>query len=283
MLQRIQQLLAEQNIFLCGALSLADCTVQKPYLLERVGISSEGSVVIFAIPYHTPACEDPRRNLSRYAVGQDYHLFIKQLEEALLPKLALEFPEARFAFFSDHSPIDERIAAAKVGLGCLGKNQLLITKPYASYVFLGEIITDAKITPDTPPQEAKTCLQCGACTKACPKAEGAVLCLSALTQKKGSLSDMEKQLLYRHHTVWGCDICQEVCPLTAEAHKNGTITSPIDFFHQSPLPHLTYQDIESMSDAEFSTRAFSWRGKQTILRNLLVEKGDLVDEKKTKS
>lgn len=272
MFERIRQLLAEQGILLSAAISLADCTVKKSYLLERAGIGETGTAVVFAIPYHTPTCEAPDRNLSRYAVGRDYHLFVKELSQNLLPRLQDEFPSSRFALFADHSPIDEREAAAKAGLGIIGRHGLLITEPYSSHVFVGELVTDEPLLENLRiMQEIATCENCGACLAACPYVKGEIgECLSALTQKKGALKSQEEQALVRYGTVWGCDICQEACPHTKKALLTSRITSPIAFFHGSPTPHLTYDGIREMSDAEFSERAYSWRGREVILRNLAV-------------
>ena len=274
MFGRIQQLLKERGIFLSAPISLSDCTVTKTYLLERESIPKDGSAVIFAIPYHSSECENPLRNVSRYAVGQDYHLFAKQLSCELLPILQTEFPQNRFALFADHSPIDEREAAARSGLGMIGQHGLLITELYSSYVFLAELVTDCPL-PDHLKTEniVQRCEGCGACFSACPLAKGeAELCLSALTQKKGDLTEEEADIIQRHRTVWGCDLCQEVCPHTRSAIRKGSITSPIPFFHQHLLPTLTYKGVMSMTDQQFSSRAYAWRGRTVILRNLAVVK-----------
>ena len=271
MFDRIQGLLSECGIELSAPIALQDCTVNRPYLLKRVGIDENGTAVIFAIPYHTPFCEASDRNCSRYAVSRDYHLFIKELSDAILPILEAEYPSARFTLFADHSPIDEREAAARAGLGVIGKNHLLITEKYSSYVFLGELITSA-----TPPKtnllpSPRTCEGCGACLAACPLASGTVAeCLSALTQKKGSLNEDERAQIAACGSVWGCDVCQEVCPHTRKALATGTITSPIPFFHKDPLPRLTYRRIQDMTDDQFAARAYAWRGRDVILRNLSV-------------
>ena len=272
MFERIQRLLAEHGILLSAVISLADCTIKKSYLLERSGIGEAGTAVIFAIPYHTPACENPDRNLSRYAVGRDYHLFVKELSQSLLPLLQTEFPSSRFALFADHSPIDEREAAAKAGLGIIGRHGLLITEPYSSYVFVGELITDEPLPSQLRATHKITyCENCGACLAACPYFKGEIgECLSALTQKKGALTPQEKQALIRYGTVWGCDICQEACPHTKKALLTARISSPIAFFHHTPTACLTYNGIREMSDAEFAERAYSWRGREVILRNLAI-------------
>ena len=268
--------LQKKHIDLCAAVPLSSCTVTKPYLLAREGIS-DGSVFIFAIPYFTPSCLRDDRNVSTYAVSKDYHIFFAKLFEECIPLLRSAFPNNRFCAFADHSPIMEVEAAAMGGLGLLGKNGTLITEAYSSYVFLGEIITDAAI-PTASDFSIAYCEGCGRCLNACPKREIGQ-CLSALTQQKGALTDTEADALIKNGIAWGCDICQEVCPHTARAIQNKTIFTPVQFFYDSPISHLTASQIEDMSREEFTCRAYAWRKKETILRNLQIlekakQKGD---------
>lgn len=285
MLDTIISLFSEYHIDLYGCLPLSRCRITRRYLLDKVGII-DGSVVIFAIPYYTEAC-DKRRNLSAYAVSRDYHLFVREMADELQRRLNDTFPANRFAFFADHSPIDERDAAVRAGLGVIGKNGLLITEKYSSYVFLGEIITDAVL----PSQEfpLTTCHGCGACLAACPWKRGeSEICLSALSQKKGELSEAEQALLSRYDSVWGCDICQEVCPYTKQARKTGTLYTEIPFFKQDTLPLLSSDLVRTMEEKDFASRAYSWRGRETIVRNLTVveesydpERGDPIPKEAT--
>ena len=270
MQKTITSLLIQSSIDCFGFLPLDACHIQKPYLLERTGIS-QGSVAIFAMPYYTPACDD-HKNLSAYAVAKDYHLYFKALSEQLLSALSSEFPESRFAAFADHSPIDERSAAAMAGLGVIGKNGLLITDKYSSYVFLGEIITDAKI--ECVPKETECCINCGECEKVCPMAKGETgECLSSLTQRKGELTKAEASVLKKYGCAWGCDLCQEVCPYTKKAKQGGGLYTPLTFFGEDTLPLLTRETLHNMDDSAFALRAYSWRGREVILRNLkLLEK-----------
>lgn len=249
-----------------AALPLSDCRILRPYLLERCGITS-GSAVILAVPYYTEACDAPNRNISAYAVSKDYHHFFEKFFSELQNELKRQFPDHRFAAFYDHSPIDEIEAAAKAGLGVIGKNRLLLTEKYSSYVFLGELITDAML-PSTV-GEIRSCPDCGRCSAVCP-AEALGECLSALTQKKGLLSVNEKKAIRKYGSAWGCDLCQEVCPYTVAAKKRGSIYSKIDFFHDSPLSHLTSSVLEQMDDCSFAERAYAWRTRRTILRNLQI-------------
>lgn len=217
-LDAVSPCLHEVGIDCFGIVRLADCRITRGYLLSRAGLSSDmGSVLMMALPYL--AVDDGPVNISRYAVPCDYHLVAETLSARLIARLTLLYPGARFAAFADHSPIDERHAAALAGLGVLGDHGLLITERYASYIFLCEIITD--LPTDAVAEEIGYCAHCGACRSACPVGLDADRCLSALTQKKGKLTDAETALLRRYALVWGCDRCQEACPHTTRARAAG--------------------------------------------------------------
>ena len=270
MLQRIKSLLASHGVGLAAPVALTDCTVTRPYLLERAGIVS-GTAVMMAVPYYTTVCDDPARNISVYAVSRDYHLFFARLFDDILPVLRQEFPTCRFAGFADHSPIAEAEAAVAAGLGMFGKNHLFLTKEYSSFVFLGEIVTDAVLPAEKAP--VTVCVDCGACRAACPVGLDVSNCLSALTQKKGALDEAEKAALRAHGLAWGCDRCQEECAVTKAARKAGTLYTDIPFFKENAVAHLTAAAVRAMSDEEFSARAYAWRGREAILRNLDLLEG----------
>lgn len=268
----VKKLLAAEGITLVAPLSLSACRITKPYLLAREGIE-DGSVFVFAVPYYTTECAQSARNISAYAVSRDYHLYFGELFARVLPALREAFPENRFAGFTDHSPIAEGEAAVRAGLGYYGKNHLFLTDAYSSYVFLGEIITDAIL--NAPAREARACMECGACLAACPVTGDVSRCLSALTQKKGDFTDEERARLLAHGCAWGCDICQEACPVTRRAKASGSIYTAIPFFTEQTTPHLTTETVQNMSEDDFAARAYSWRGKATLLRNLaILEKGE---------
>ncbi len=268
------------------AIPLSSCRIMKPYLLEQVDIPTTGCVILFIIPYLMS--EDVNaldRNLSLYAVPRDYHAYVDELKKSVLPYLRACFPDHRFAMFTDHSPIAEVDAAARSGLGLFGQNGLLITPDYGSFVFIAEICTDANYEtvtgqkmpsfPDIPP----TCEQCGLCREACPSAcfpntEGQLPpgngCLSALTQKKNTLNENEETMLKKHGLVWGCDACQLSCPHNRRVIEQ-KIDTPIPYFREKRIRHADATRIASMNDSEFAERAYAWRGRAVIQRNLSLQ------------
>jgi epoxyqueuosine reductase len=274
--EKISELLRERQIDLFAPIGLSDCKITKKYLLEKADISPDGgTAIMIAVPYAVNDGIDG--NISEYAKSRDYHLFFASLFGELLPIIRREFPEYRFEGFTDHSPIDEINAAAIAGLGIIGANGLLITKKYSSFVFIGEIVTSAEIKYEK--HEVKLCENCGLCLNACPVGCDKQLCLSALTQKKGELSADEAELILTHRSAWGCDICQKICPYTKKAVESGEIYSCIPFFKQKRIPYLTYDLINEMSENEFKERAYSWRGKPTLLRNLSLLEGIDISDK----
>lgn len=271
MLDTIKRLLLSHQIDCFGALPLSECELIRPDKLKRHGFDPNGelSVIMLAIPYYTDC---PDKNISSYAIPRDYHLYFEQLSNALIAELSEIFKGHIFACFADNSPINERNAAAKAGIGIIGRNGLLITQKYSSYVFLGEIITDLPLKTEVP-YEINYCVNCGKCISACPMSDIGE-CLSALTQKKGVLTDAESAQIAKYGSAWGCDICQTVCPHTQKAIREGTIYTPIQFFKEDLTSRLTCDIIDKMSNEEFAQRAYSWRKRETIKRNLKIIESD---------
>ncbi len=268
----LQNMLGQMGV-LSAPIPLAECRITRKYLLDRCNIPiSDGTALMLAVPYLVPDILNADNNLSLYAIPKDYHLFFKQINEELNSYFK-DFPDYRFALFADHSPIDEVDAAARAGLGVKGLNGMLITPQYGSFVFLGEIVTNAPVEcrgyiPIS--HSAPECNLCGECMKACPTAclsESRDGCLSALTQKKGKLTDEEITALASHPLVWGCDICQLACPINKQIIA-ANIGTDIEFFKSDLVPRIDEKILSDMSDEEFSSRAYSWRGRETIIRNL---------------
>jgi epoxyqueuosine reductase len=221
------------------------------------------------VPYYAGQVE----NLSCYASAKDYHLYMKSLFARICPALQ---EESGYSFygFADHSPIDERLAAAQAGLGIRGDNGLLIHSRYGSFIFIGELLTDMppSLAGAVAPQAVSVCCGCGACVQACPSgclADSKEECLSAITQKKGDLNEQERALVQIGGSVWGCDRCQLVCPYNVIAMQEENHT-PIPYFQQDRILRLTRADLDAMSEEEFSARAFSFRGRAPLERNLAL-------------
>ncbi|MCQ2478909.1 MAG: DUF1730 domain-containing protein [Clostridia bacterium] len=209
------------------------------------------TVIICAFPYKVK--EEPPENISRYAAVPDYHYVLKQYLENAAFSLSCAFCDNEFEVFIDNSPIKEVNAAAKAGLGIKGKNGLLITKEYGSFVFLGEIVTDLPL--ECTEKEITYCENCGKCLERCRVGLNKDKCLSAISQTKGDLTEEELSALKEEKILWGCDACAEGCPLNAKAK----ITYIKEFLNG-------YRDKFEINE-NIRGRAYEWRGKEPIARN----------------
>ena len=265
--EELSKELTSSGIDLFAPIPLKSCKLTKKYLLERAGIE-DGTVIICAVPYLSTQTAG-EHNISAYCAVRDYHSFFSELWKNVCAKLSLLFPESKFAGFADHSPIDERDAALRAGIGIMGENGMIITEKYSSYIFLGELITDIEV--NCVPKEPQYCIGCKKCKKACPMTELGN-CLSAITQKKGELDEREIAAMKKFNTAWGCDICQRVCPYTEKAIRSGTVFTNIEFFLKDVIPDLNTDILAALNDSDFEKRAFSWRGRKTVERNLEIIK-----------
>ena len=195
------------------------------------------SVIVCALNYNSaaphstdiPEASDlgPHGWISRYAWGDDYHEVLQEKLRALASALSERFPqpfEARI--YSDTGPINERVFARHAGLGWIGKNTLLLNSKLGSWFFLGAVLTTLDLPPTLSPAESPPPDLCGSCTRcidACPT-EALVepylmdsrLCIAYLTiELRGSIPENLREPMGRH--VFGCDICQDVCPWNRRA------------------------------------------------------------------
>ncbi len=220
----------------------------------RIMPEDVNSAIVFLIPYRTSY--EISNHLAHFSQIKDYHGLAKELFSKIIPELSSIYPQNHFYGFADHSPLNERTISARGGLGCLGKNSLLLNEKYGSYVFIGEILTDAPVENRvlTP---LNLCSDCEKCVKACPKND---VCLSELSQKKRK-NDEDFLLLKGNNIIWGCDKCQEVCPA-----NNNSALSPFSYFYEEKILHP--EDILLMSDEKFKNYSFSYRGRTVIEENI---------------
>lgn len=233
------------------------------------------SVLVCLFPYYTG--EHKERNISRYAMVTDYHMIAGEYLNRFCKALQEVFPQNQFEPFTDNSPIREVSAAFHAGLGRRGKNGLILHPKYGSYVFIGEVVTDLVLQPDQPLNPGE-CIGCGKCQSVCPqgalRSDGSVClerCRSYITQKKGELTDWEIGQIQDGGLIWGCDICNDVCPMNQEAK----VLTPVPEFLESAVAVLDAQIAERL----LKTRAYNYRGKKTILRNIQLLEGANEDDR----
>lgn len=221
------------------------------------------TVIVALFPYYLGEDAYDGSDISKYAVVPDYHDVICSLLKNTANELKKAYPDEEFIAFTDNSPIPEVKAAMYAGLGVKGLNGLFINKDYGSWVFIGEIVTTKKYPVAEISDEAKCC-GCGNCIDSCPTKAitfGGIIkekCLSYITQKKGELTSEQKLLIKNSGCVWGCDICQNVCPMNLKPK-----IKPIDIFRKGA-------EIKARTDSDISDRAYAWRGEKVIKRNLEI-------------
>lgn len=248
-------------------------TFAKSMGIEKCGFTHYNgkSAIVCLFPYFQGYSAG---NLSLYARSIDYHLIIKEKLDVLTEFIRTLSPESICENFADIGPEIERQLAYDAGLGFFGKNGMLINDDFGSYFFIGYILCDLPLEDDKPLD--KSCMRCNACINACP---GGALgggfdiskCASHISQKKGELTESEIAILKKSGLIFGCDTCQHVCP-----HNNIT-PKPLCEFTDDLIHSLNIEDIENLSNKEFirkyKNRAFSWRGKNVLLRNINIFKG----------
>ena len=221
--------------------------------------------------------------ISRYAWGEDYHAVMRADLERLAARID---PAHQWRAFVDTAPLLERSYARQAGLGWIGKNTCLIHQGRGSWFFLGELLTSLEIEPDSPPPE-----RCGTCTRcidACPTEAivpldgwytiDARLCISYLTiELRGGIPEELRAGMGRH--VFGCDICQDVCPW----NRRADVERDEEF---APRPGLTAPPLERL--AALTAREFEEMFKTTpvpraryrgFLRNVCVAMGNAGGER----
>jgi epoxyqueuosine reductase len=239
--------------------------------------------------------ESPRGWISRYAWGDDYHEVIGGKLEKLLSEMRVQFDEPFEArAYVDTGPVAERVAAKYAGLGWLAKNTCLINEELGSWLFLGVIVTTLELAPTLAPGEAPPADLCGNCTlclEACPTQAfvapyllDARRCISYLTiELRGSIPEDFRENM--GSAIFGCDICQDVCPWNRKAAiatekefqpreiRGGP---PVEPGRSLFAPELEW--IAQLSQREFSAvfrgsavKRAKWRG---MLRNACLALGN---------
>ncbi|MGK4004158.1 tRNA epoxyqueuosine(34) reductase QueG [Sorangium sp. So ce1036] len=233
---------------------LAEYAEQRRRLDTSAILEGARSVVCVGRRYARPKESEKRdpplaQSIARYARGQDYHNHLKRRLRRLASFIRSLAPDALARPLCDVEPVMERVWAARAGIGFVGKHGLLITPGQGSYQMLGEVVTTLPLTPDVP--IAERCGSCTRCLDACPtQAFDAPFvldprrCVAYLTIEQRSAPPEELRLRMGEH-LFGCDVCQEVCPFNKTAPPPLERTAP---FH--PLARWEARDVDDLTSLD---------------------------------
>jgi epoxyqueuosine reductase len=233
-------------------------------------------------PYSTTVDDCTRAKVARYAWGDDYHEVVRGRLRALVRWMRDTAGDGFEAFSCvDSGPVQERVFAEQGGLGWIGKNTCLINAGLGSWIFLAEVITNATLAPDAPGVD-----QCGTCTRcldACPTGAlveaytlDATRCLSYLTiESRGQVDEQWRDAIGAH--VFGCDICQDVCPW----NRRAAVSDDPAWQPRDPLAFPRLLDLCKLSDeawrALIANSAMRRAGLRRIRRSLAYAVSQLPD------
>src|SRR6266516_4708316 len=256
----------------------------------RRATSDARSVIALAFPHPQfpspargggPGGGSPRGRIAAYALGRDYH---EVLLERMQPLVAMLRERGHVAkTYVDHGWMLDRAAAARAGLGWLGKNTNLLIPGVGSSVLLAEIVTSAELETDAPVK--KTCGSCDACMRVCPTGalvEPGVLdnrrCISFWTiEHRGAIPRDIRPLI--GDWIFGCDLCQEICPVNARPAAPDAAALTAFGPMMEPRPRL--DELLTLDDESFRARfrqSAVWRTRRSgLLRNVCIALGNVAD------
>ena len=238
-------------------------------------LPSAKSVIVVSLNYY----QEPQTpiKIARYALGRDYHKVLRSKLKELAKRLSDRYPDSEFRACVDSAPLLERAYAQQAGLGWFGKNTMLIDSKRGSWFFIGVLLSSVEFQTDKP--SVGGCGTCHKCIDACPT--GAIVhrndrwqidssqCISYQTiEKKGELE------IDTHGWVFGCDICQEVCPFN-EVRVSQPLrseTTEVEGFRQRSFPTLvelaqiSFEDWDQLTQGSAIRRA----GYEGLKRNAKV-------------
>lgn len=268
---------------------------EHPVIEERIyperTFENPKTIISIALAYPTKAREaiprDEKRGMfARASWGIDYHDILRDRLQKLIAFIQSEAESLqqeaqwRFAPQVDTGELIDVSVAQRAGLGFIGRNGLLITEEFGSFVYLGEIVTNIEFAVDQPVPFG--CGDCMRCVKACPTKAllgdgrmNAQRCLSYQTQTKGMMPEEYRKKM--RNVIYGCDICQLVCPYNQgkDFHFHQEMEPEIDTVYPKLKPMLNLSNKEFNN--QFGHLAGSWRGKKPLQRNAIIALANLGD------
>lgn len=197
-----------------GEMKYLEKNIEKRFNPENL-LKGAKTIISLGVNYYSKI--DEKNIFPRYFTRIDYHIVIKKMLKKFVENLKKEIGNFECRIFVDTGPLIEKYWAKKSGIGFIGKNSLIINKEFGSFIFLSEVIIDIEIEPDR--EIENLCGECRRCIESCPT--GAIVgegiidarkCLSYLTIEKREISEFEKSLIEKGNKIFGCEICQDVCP-----------------------------------------------------------------------
>jgi epoxyqueuosine reductase len=193
------------------------------------------TVIMFALAYghRTPPEGTLARALAAYARGRDYHEEVRRRLEHVAGAVASWRPAFKSRVFVDSAPVMEKAWAQRCGVGWVGRSGLVVTKRSGTLVVLGGMVTTMELEPDTPARDG--CGECSACVDACPtgalgpdRTVTADRCLAYATTEAREIEDAALSALAAGRTCFGCDLCQQACPLNSGVEPGDRALQPLD-------------------------------------------------------
>ncbi|HET6453992.1 MAG TPA: tRNA epoxyqueuosine(34) reductase QueG, partial [Armatimonadota bacterium] len=266
-----------------------DPEVIRLYTHPKETLATARSIISVAMSYlsdesdRSDRSDTPRGWLARFSRGLDYHQVLQERMFVLAGDIRAKVGgHVEIRSFADTWPIADRSAAIRSGLGSRGKNTCVYAGEYASWVVLGELVTDLELDPD-PPAPLDICGECDECMKACPT--GAIcepytvdvkICLSHVTQSPGFIPHPLREKLGMR--IYGCDTCQSACPLNKEA-RPGNIDDFRPYKGLGAYPELL--PLVDITPEEFEARVkpttAGWIRRTRFRRNAIIALGNIRD------
>ena len=243
----------------------------------KLSLASAKTIISIAVAYPHKLKQQPQKTVYKRGKftpnswGLDYHYVLQDKLDRLAKGIEELTADFEYKGMVDTGALVDTAVAQRAGIGFIGKNGLVISKEFGSYMFLGELITNLDIEPDQPVDYG--CGDCNRCVTACPTScligdgsMNAKRCLSFQTQDKGVM-DLEFRKKIKT-VIYGCDICQICCPYNKGLDNPLATEIDPDLSHPELLPFL------ELSNGQFKEKfghvAGSWRGKNILQRNAII-------------
>ena len=243
----------------------------------KLSLASAKTIISIAVAYPHKLKQQPQKTAYKRGKftpnswGLDYHYVLQDKLDKLAKGIEELTADFEYKGMVDTGALVDTAVARRAGIGFIGKNGLVISKEFGSYMFLGELITNLDIEPDQPVDYG--CGDCNRCVTACPTScligdgtMNAKRCLSFQTQDKG-IMDLEFRKKIKT-VIYGCDICQICCPY------NKGLDNPLATEIDPELAHPELLPFLELSNGQFKEKfghiAGSWRGKNILQRNAII-------------